>query len=95
MISIQKMIRTTLSVRVSRFRHDQRDAEGHGRAKHDQVPRLDRAQPRPNDDDDADKAKQDRGKPRPRQLLAEEGDREQRRPDRGRELDRDQLVPAV
>ena len=84
MTSIQKMICTTLSVRVSDFDHDHGDAECDGGAQHDKMPGVDGIEPRTHDDGDADQAEHDRGDTPGIQSFTEEGDRQKCRPDRGR-----------
>ena len=65
MISIQKMIRTTLSVRVSDFVTTSDMPKNSAAAEHDQMSLFHRAHAGADDDDDPDQAEHDRGEPRP------------------------------
>ena len=67
MISIQKMMRTTLSVRVSDFTMTSEMPKANAAPSTTRCPGSILSRPGPNDDDDADQAERDRGDPRARQ----------------------------
>ena len=92
MISIQKMMRTTLSLRVSDFTMTTEMPKATAAPSTTKMAGLGRAYAGAHDDDNADQPEHDRRDAGAAQFFAEEDDSQERRPDRRRELDRDEFA---